>query len=575
MARIIRFPLKMSNGTEVRTLEELQENFDLQAVLEYFTDGRLQSWLANRYYDEAAEKVAALSADMPDLNEKLCEILGVSYQQEEEVDLEFIQRRNEKKRILSEITEDNNVLNNIDTVALNQDDLFDALDTGTTIVYLFGERFSVPTKRNINYIGLNNPLVVLEGKKMLSDYNALGITFENVRFEKQIAREILRNEKKKILAGITDRSVLDNIDAVALTQEDLLEILKANPQTVYLHGESFEIPLQGKRKYIGLNKPLVKLESERLIDDYESVGISFFDVRFERLAINVTQGERLFLSGKYNEAFPIVKLEAENGNVRSMLIMMLYYSRGYNTVKISYNEVERWTKMSLGFDDPLINYIRYSPLQEQDDLKSITIITKQVMDMIKNGDLLASLICNYEDIEELLIMSGAREYLVKLEEEVTKRFGNDVDLRGLHEYDLTDSMRCDLNNFANLVLNHVETLKECFNKGADNGNSDAEYALAYFNYVGEDVFPFEFDCFRNVIQHQLDCLKHDFPTAIRLMKSSANQGNSRAQIKLGLCDLRGDGIEENDQEAEFWLRKAAEQGEPYARGILEDLESYN
>ena len=72
----------MKNGAEVRTLDELKENFDLESVLGYFTDGRLTTWLADRYYDEKAEAVAALSADTPDLNAKLCEILEVAERDE-------------------------------------------------------------------------------------------------------------------------------------------------------------------------------------------------------------------------------------------------------------------------------------------------------------------------------------------------------------------------------------------------------------------------------------------------------------------------------------------------------------
>ena len=71
MARKIRFPLKMKNGAEVHTLDELKENFDLESVLVYFTDGKLATWLADRYYDEKAEAVSALSADSPELNAML------------------------------------------------------------------------------------------------------------------------------------------------------------------------------------------------------------------------------------------------------------------------------------------------------------------------------------------------------------------------------------------------------------------------------------------------------------------------------------------------------------------------
>ena len=51
MARKIRFPLKMTNSTEVRTIEELRANFDLTAVLGYYADGKLVDWLRDRYFE--------------------------------------------------------------------------------------------------------------------------------------------------------------------------------------------------------------------------------------------------------------------------------------------------------------------------------------------------------------------------------------------------------------------------------------------------------------------------------------------------------------------------------------------
>lgn len=154
MARVIRFPLKMKNGAEVRTLEELKENFDLESVLGYFTDGKLRTWLADRYYDDKANEISILSADMPDLKVKLCEILEVEYQADtDETDLELIQQRNEKLKILGAVAVDKDILNNIDLVAMNQDELYDILDEGTDKVYLYGEKFEISFgKKNISYI---------------------------------------------------------------------------------------------------------------------------------------------------------------------------------------------------------------------------------------------------------------------------------------------------------------------------------------------------------------------------------------------------------------------------------------
>ena len=209
MARKIRFPLKMKNGAEVRTLDELKENFDLESVLGYFTDGKLATWLADRYYDEKAEAVSALSADTPELNAKLCNILEVEYQgSDDDTDFEYIQRRNEKYRILSALTDDKEILDNIDIVALNEDDLWDirhkiedgTLDTDK--IYLYGNRNYYyidkdTSAKNVCYIGIGpeKPVVSIDlannptynGILSLIEYrDKYGITLKNVKYDKFI-----------------------------------------------------------------------------------------------------------------------------------------------------------------------------------------------------------------------------------------------------------------------------------------------------------------------------------------------------------------------------------------------------
>lgn len=196
MAKKIKFPLKMKNGAEVRTLDELKENFDLESVLGYFADGRLTTWLSDRYYDDKAATVSALSVDTTDLNAKLCEILEMEYQSEEDsTDLKSIQRRNEKLRILSTFTGDKEIISNIDIVAMNQNELFDILDKNPERVFLFGEKFNIPfNKKNVCYIGVNNPLVILEKEKLVYEYNKADIIFKNVRFDEQATKYLSKGE---------------------------------------------------------------------------------------------------------------------------------------------------------------------------------------------------------------------------------------------------------------------------------------------------------------------------------------------------------------------------------------------
>ena len=180
MAKKIRFPLQM-NGTDVRTIEELRENFDLSSVLGYLTNGKLVTWLEDRYYDNEAMAVRALSTDETDLNQKLMSILGVSDDvKTEEIDLEEIQRRNEKLMLLRQITDDEEIIDNVDCVAFNQDELYDILDDGKETIYLCQSEFEVPLSvQNKIYIGLENPKVKLRQTESIN-LDTLNVRFKNV-----------------------------------------------------------------------------------------------------------------------------------------------------------------------------------------------------------------------------------------------------------------------------------------------------------------------------------------------------------------------------------------------------------
>ena len=73
----IKFPLKM-RGVDIRNLEDLRKNFDLNAAIEYFRNGKLIQWLKARYLSDAAEKISALNENASDFREKICAALGAT-----------------------------------------------------------------------------------------------------------------------------------------------------------------------------------------------------------------------------------------------------------------------------------------------------------------------------------------------------------------------------------------------------------------------------------------------------------------------------------------------------------------
>ena len=55
--RMVKFPLKMKNGTEVRTLEELRNNADIESIMNYYFSGQLSRWCRAFNINELPEKI--------------------------------------------------------------------------------------------------------------------------------------------------------------------------------------------------------------------------------------------------------------------------------------------------------------------------------------------------------------------------------------------------------------------------------------------------------------------------------------------------------------------------------------
>lgn len=167
--RKVRFPLEMKDGVEVRDLEGLKDNFSLERILLYLEDGKLDTWLRDRYLDDIADAVSELDRTDTGFCRKICEIFEV---------------------------EDARGSGG-DRIAYEQDDLYDLLDEGENIIYLSGERFSIPlAKKGITYIGVNNPTVVISSKKKV-DFAEKGISFQNVHFDERY-QQVLESSEQKI-----------------------------------------------------------------------------------------------------------------------------------------------------------------------------------------------------------------------------------------------------------------------------------------------------------------------------------------------------------------------------------------
>ena len=187
MRKKIKLPLEMADGVKVRTLDELKDNWSLEKVVENYLNGRLATWLNDRYYTELAEQVDALDEvqDNTALQKELCKIFDVDFADEEDIDVDAVNERNRKLDILRQHTADDTVLKNVDIVAFDQEELGDILDSGENVIYLFNNTFSIPLSvKNKKYIGIGKAECLIHSKDVV-DFAELGIEFENVVFDEK------------------------------------------------------------------------------------------------------------------------------------------------------------------------------------------------------------------------------------------------------------------------------------------------------------------------------------------------------------------------------------------------------
>ena len=159
MARKIRFGLNMPGKQNIRTMEELKQNFDFKTVLEYYFNGKLTDWLNDRGYKEYAEQVATLDSEKDDFEESLCKIFGAEYTAA--ATAEDVEALVDRKEEIRKYTDDVEILENAGSVVLTQKEL-NVLVNGDEkqTVYLIGKEFKLNGQfRNKTYIGLNNPQV--------------------------------------------------------------------------------------------------------------------------------------------------------------------------------------------------------------------------------------------------------------------------------------------------------------------------------------------------------------------------------------------------------------------------------
>lgn len=176
----------------MQTLEELKENFSAETVWEYWNSGELRTWLEARYYEDIIEELEKIEI-VGDVNGRLYEIFGVENPEISVKKKEQQKQRQEKlDKLRKTVDEDDfdEYKRFIDKMAFTQEDLYDFLDAGQNEVYLCGEKFEIPLSvENVQYIGVNSPIVSIRVKRKLDLAKEKGIKFAHVSFGEESLKE--------------------------------------------------------------------------------------------------------------------------------------------------------------------------------------------------------------------------------------------------------------------------------------------------------------------------------------------------------------------------------------------------
>lgn len=203
----IKFPLVMKDGAEARDIEALREYFDAKLVAEYFSNGKLERWLENNYYDDILEKVRKLDRSEDDFARKLSEALGVQWVDSWEIDLQAVMKQTELKEQLKPYVSEEQ-LQKMEHIAGSQEELEFLARSGCGRVYLFGREFHIPVwMENIECIGINFPVIWLEIRNR-EEFREKKIKLRDVAFAEEEMRQVAQEtEAEDVFFGLLD--VLD------------------------------------------------------------------------------------------------------------------------------------------------------------------------------------------------------------------------------------------------------------------------------------------------------------------------------------------------------------------------------
>ncbi len=525
MARIVKFPLLM-NGVEVRTLEELKNNFDVESVVGYFNDGRLNIWLRARHFDDEADKVAKLNKKDSSLHKKLCEIFGVELEVED-LDVGAIARRTERLNKLKQYTYDQEILKNVDSVAFNQDDLDALIKKGESLIYLCNNEFDIPFSHNKTYVGIGKTIGVIHSSVAVN-FERLNIKFKNVIFDDNYiatlkTRDLIERQRQADEKAKLPKKLYDEGNAAYENENYKIALKKFKESADLGYSESFT--KLGLMYYFGqgVNADILTARNwfQRGIDNGDGNSFGYY------ASTLIYYGEPT--EDDKRKAFKYMKrateLEPNDGTWWYELGDMYHDGKGTaQNLKNAFRCYERAANFgeSESFKKLGEMYLNGEYVEEN---------PVKAFDFIKKAAGAGDVESMYDTGKMYLDGYGIAKDDVKAFRWIKKAaYADNLDAM----YTLADMFFTGQGTRKN-ILEAVNL----FNRAAELGHVDAMVALGCIYYDGDEV-------------------TQDFQKAFKYFANAAKLGNATAMAHVGYCYLKGIGVSKKMDNAGYWLKKSAE-----------------
>lgn len=234
MAKTIKFNL-MLDGKPVRTIEELQENFCIDDILEFYQKELLQKWLKVRGFDEYLKKVEAISEKKSAIIEliKIFEIeksekeikeavYSLEFWQERKTELEKWNKKDQKiKEIIADYHDGYYALNA--KIRENKEDMPFMKSAAKEIFDKYYEIFKIDFKYFFNDFKETSPLIVyaiLMNKDLrekflleseLNTYLTQSYTLKNLNMAKNLLYSKFETYSKKDVPEYNENNSIDDV----------------------------------------------------------------------------------------------------------------------------------------------------------------------------------------------------------------------------------------------------------------------------------------------------------------------------------------------------------------------------